>query len=204
MYYLQYQPKGIKKLIEEFGFQHTVLEGEELFSLIDMITDSRDVCSQHKFDIGQTKQKLHATLESNSELKKQPPSKCPLHLKDTPEKLLGQLQDSGIIREMGDDDELGSLFVNPIILLPKANYVQLLIIDRYLNSIINLTNYSWQLEPVQMIMGRISGKYFTASYLLCAYHQVFLPPETRKLTSFVMRGKQYTYKVGFFGLFGLP
>ena len=37
--------------------------------LIDMIIDSRDVYSQHKFDIGQTKQKFHVTLKPNSELR---------------------------------------------------------------------------------------------------------------------------------------
>ena len=105
---------------------------------------------------------------------------------------------------MGDDDELGSFFVNPIILLPKADYVKLVIDARYLNSITDLTNYSWPLEPVQMIMTRINGKYFTASDLSCAYHQVPLSEETQKLTSFVLGGKRYTYQVGFYGLCGLP
>ena len=154
-----------------------------------MIIDSRDVYSQHKFDIGQTKQKFHVTLRPNSKLRKQRPSKCPLHLKDKLEKLLRQIQDSGIIREMGDDDELGSVFVNPIILLPEANYVKLVIDARNLNSITDLTNYSWSLEPVQMTMTRISGKNFTASDLSCAYHQVPLSFETQKLTSFILGGK---------------
>ena len=89
----------------------------------------------------------------------------PLHLKDKLEKLLGQLKDSGIMQEMGDDDELGSLFVNPFILLLKADYVKLVIDARYLNSITDLTNYSRPLEPVQMTMTRINGKYFTGSDL---------------------------------------
>ena len=203
-YYLQYQPQEIKDFIKQFDFQYTDLEDEELVMLIDMIIDSRDVYSQHKFDIGKTKQKFHVTLKPNSELRKQRPSKVPLHLKDKLEKLLGQLQETGIIREMGDDDELGSLFVNPIILLPKADYVKLVIYARYLNSITDLTNYSWPLEPVQMIMTRINGKYFTASDLSCAYHQVPLSEETQKLTSFIVGGKQYTYQVGFYGLCGLP
>ena len=170
-----------------------------------MIIDSRDVYSQHKFDIGQTKQKVHVTLKPNSELRKKRPSKCPLHLKDKLEKLLGQLQDSGIIRKMGDEDELGSFFVNPIILLPKADYVKLVIDARYLSSITDLTNYSWPLDPVHMIMTRINGTNFTASDFSCAYHQVPLSPEThKKLTSFVIGGKQYTYQVGFYGLCGLP
>ena len=105
---------------------------------------------------------------------------------------------------MGDEDELGSLFVIPIILLPKADYVKLVIDARYLNSITDLTNYSWPLEPVQMIMTRINAIYFTASDLSCAYHQVPLSPETQKLTSFVIGGKQYTSEVGFYGLCGLP
>ena len=63
----------------------------------------------------------------------------PSSLKDKLQKLFGQLQDSGIIREMGNDAELGSLFFNPIILLPKADYVKLVINARYLNSITDLT-----------------------------------------------------------------
>ena len=87
-------------------FRYTDLEDDELVTLIDMIVDSRDVYSQHKFDIGQTKQNFHFTLKPNSELRKQQPCKCLLNLKDKLEKLLGQFPDSGIIREMGDDDEL--------------------------------------------------------------------------------------------------
>ena len=138
--YLQYQSEDIKNLIKQFDFRYyTDLKDEEQATLIDMIMKSRDVYSQHKFDSGQTKQKFHVSLKPNSELRKQRPSKCPLHLKDKLEKLLGQLQESGMIREMGDDDELGSLFVNPTIILPKADYVKLIIDARYRNSITDLT-----------------------------------------------------------------
>ena len=79
---------------------------------------------------------------------------------------------------MGGDDELGSLFVNPIILPPKADYVKLVIDARCLNSITDLTNYSWPLEPVQMIMTLDNGNYFTASDLSYDYHQVPRSPQT--------------------------
>ena len=105
---------------------------------------------------------------------------------------------------MVDDDELVSLFVNPIILLTKADYVKLFIDARYMNSITNLTKYSWPLDLVQMIMTRINGKYFTASDLSCTYYQVPLCPETQKWTSFVTGGKQNTHQVGIHGLCGLP
>ena len=82
------------------------------------------------------------------QLKRQRASKVPLHLKDKLEKLLTRLKDADIIREMGDDDEMGSFFVNPKILMPRNDYVKLVIDARYLNSVTDLTNYSWLLEPV--------------------------------------------------------
>ena len=103
---------------------------------------------------------------------------------------------------MGDDDEMGSLFVNPINLMPKNDYVKLVIDARNLNSVTDLTNYS--LGPVQMIMTRVTGKVFLVSDLSCAYHQVPLSPETQKLTSFIIGRKQYTNIRGIYGLCGLP
>ena len=103
-----------------------------------------------------------------------------------------------------DDDEMGSIFVNPIILMPKNDYVKLVIDARYLNSVTDLTNYSWPLEPVQTIMARVMGKVFSVSDLSCACHQVPLSPETQKLTSFIIGGKQYTYTREFYGLCKFP
>ena len=68
----------------------------------------------------------------------------------------------------------------------------------------DLTNSSWPLEPVQMIIAKVIVEFFSVSDLSCAYHQVPLSPETQKLTSFIIGGKQYTYTRGFYGLCGLP
>ena len=99
---------------------------------------------------------------------------------------------------------MGSLFVNPFILMPKNDCVKLVIDARFLNSVTDLTNHSWPLEPVQAIMTRVNGKYFSVSDLSCAYHQLPLSPETQKLTSFIIGGRQYTYTRGLYGLCGLP
>ena len=162
-----------------------------------MLIESKDVYSLHKLDVGRTRQNFHVTLKPNVELKRQRANKVPVHLKDKLENLLTQLKDADIIREMGDDDETGSLFVNPIILMPKDNYVKLVIDARYLNSVTDLTNYSWPSEPVQMFMTRVNGKFFSVSDLPCAYHQVPLSFETQKLTSFIIGGRQYTFTRGF-------
>ena len=153
--------------------------------------------------MGKTRQKFHVTLKPNVELKRQRPSKVPLHLKEKLEELLTQLKDADVIREMGDDNEMGSIFVNPIILMPKNNYAKLVIDPRYLNSVTDLTNISWPLELVLMIMTRVNGKVFSVSDLSCAYHQVPLSPETQMLTSFIIGGKQYTYTRVLCGLCGL-
>ena len=136
------------------------------------------------------------------ELKRQIPGKVPVHLKEKLEKLLTQLKDADIIQEMRDDDEMGSLFVNPNILMP--DHVKLVIDAQFLNSVTDITNYSWPLEPVQMIMTRVNGTFLSVSDLSCAYHQVPLSPETQKLTSFIIGGRQYTYTRGFYGLCGFP
>ena len=53
-------------------------------------------------------------------------------------------------------------------------------------------------------MTRVNGKLFSVSDLSCAYHQVPLSPETQKLASFILGGRQYIYTRGFYGLCGLP
>ena len=105
-YFLQYQPKGLVKYVKEFDFQISDFIDEGMILLIDMLIDSRDVYSQHKSDVGKTRQKFHVKLKPNVELKRQRPSKAPLHLKEKVEKLLTQLKDADIIREMRDDEKI--------------------------------------------------------------------------------------------------
>ena len=190
--------------VKEFDFQFSDSTDEEMTLLIEMLIDSRDVYSQHKFDVGKTRQKFHVTLKRNVEVKRQIPSKIPLHLKEKLEKLLTQLKDADNFRELGDNDEMGSLFVNPIILMPKSDYVKLVIDARFRNSVTELTNFSWPLEPVQMKITRVNGNFCSVSDLSWAHHQVPLSLETQKLTSFILGGRQYTYTRGFYGLCGLP
>ena len=154
--------------------------------------------------MGKSRQNIHVTLKPKVELNRQRPNEVPLHLKEKLEKLLTQLKDADITREMGDDYEKGSFFVKPIILMTKNDYLKLVIDARYLNSMIDLTNYSWPLELMQLVMTWVTGKFFSVSDLSCAHHQVPLSPETLKLTRFLIAEKQYTYTRGFFGLCGLP
>ena len=126
-HYLQYQPKELINNVTEIDFQDSDITDEEMMLPIGMLTDARDVYSQHKFDVGKTRQKFQVTPKPNVERKRERPSKVPLHLKEKLEKLLTQLKDADILREMGSDDEMKSLFVNQIILMPRNDYVKLVI-----------------------------------------------------------------------------
>ena len=129
---LQYPPKEHIDYVKEIDFQYSDNTDEEMILLIDMLVDARDFYSQHYIDVGKTRQKLHVTLKPNVQLKWTQPSKIPSHLKKL-EKLLTQLKDADIIREMGDGDQMGSLFVSLIILTLENDFVKLMIDERFLN-----------------------------------------------------------------------
>ena len=112
-HYLQYQPKDFEQYVKEFDFQFSDNTDDKMTLIIDMLIDSRDVYSQHKFDVDKTRQKFHVKLKLNVELKRQRPTKVPLHLKENLEKLLTQLKDTNIMRKMGDDDKMGSFLLTP-------------------------------------------------------------------------------------------
>ena len=121
---------------------------------------------------------------------KQRPSRVPLHHQEKLEILQEQLCKAGIIQKMGDENEMGSFFINPVIILPKGNIVKLVIDARYLKSITDVSKYSWPLEPIVSLLTRLNGNYFTTSHLCSAYNQFPLTDETQQLTSFVKGSKQ--------------
>ena len=53
-HHLQYQPKELVQYVKEFDFQFSDITDEEMTLLIDMLIVSRDVYSQHKFDVCKT------------------------------------------------------------------------------------------------------------------------------------------------------
>ena len=189
--------------MKKFDLSETELTDDELHLLFRILVSDQDVYLHHKNDVGKI-QKFHVKLKENSELKKQRASRVPLHYHSKLEALLEELQRADIFREMGDDIEMGSMFINPIIILPKGDTIKLVIDARYLNSITDLSSYSWPLEPLNTMLTKINAKYITTSVLLSAYNQVPLTNETQKLASFVIGSKQFTFKRGFYGPCRLP
>ena len=101
---------------------------------------------------------------------------------------------------MGDDTGKASSFINPVIILPKGDIVNLVINVRYPNSKTDLSKYSWPLEPIGSLLIRLNGNYFTTSDFCSAFNQVPLTEKTQQMTSFVLGSKQYTFQRGYYTL----
>ena len=98
-------------------------------------------------------------------------------------------------------------FINQGIILSKSFLIVKLVIDpSYLNSITDLSRYSWPLDQIanSFFLTRLNGNYITTSDVCFAYNQVPLMEVTQKLEIFVIRGKQYTIQRGLCGLCGSP
>ena len=80
--FLQFQPKELIGYVKQCDFQYAGTTDNGMTLLIDMLIDSMDMYTLHKFAAGKTRQKFHVTLKPNLELKRQRASKVPLHLRD--------------------------------------------------------------------------------------------------------------------------
>ena len=83
---------------------------EERDKLFKLIIKHEDLYSNHKYDLGLTKEKFQIKLKPNAELRTQRPSKVPLHYREIVKTLLETLQQHGIIQKVGNPrrDEMGS------------------------------------------------------------------------------------------------
>ena len=154
--------------LKNFDFSESDITDSELQHLLRVLIEEKDVFSKLTYDVGKITQEFHVKLKKVAELRKQRTSKVNLLYRNRLEILLSELQRAGVIREMGSDVEMGSLFTNPIIILPKRDTVKLVIDARYLNSITDLSKNSWPLEPVQMLLIRLDGLYYTTNDLASA------------------------------------
>ena len=187
-----------------FDFKYSDLTDAELTSPCQILIKDKDVYSRHKYGVGCTKQKLHINLKDDAFFKPQRVTKLPMHYREQVNALLERLIQVGIIRRINNDDELGTFLDNPIIYLRKEKNLKLCVDSRFLTSITKLVSMPFAIEPIHILLTRLTGKIFFVSDLSNAHHQVPLNEESQKCTAFVIGNKQYIYCRGFHGLSGLP
>ena len=111
--------------LKSFDFSESDITDSELQQLLRVLIENNDAFSKFTDDVEKIMQEFLVKLKKDAELRNQRPSKVPLHYRDRLEILLNEPQRAGIIRKMGNDVEMESLFTNLIIILTKRKYCQI-------------------------------------------------------------------------------
>ena len=193
-----------RKSLKNFNFSESEIAHSELQYLLRVSVENNDVFSEITYYVGKLRKNSMSSRKKHAKLRKQQLYKFPLHYKDGFKILSIELQQAGIIHEVVSDVEMVSVFTNPFIILPTGDTVKLVIDARYFNSVTDLSNYSWLLEPAQKLLTNWDAVHNTKSEMASAYKQVPFSEDTKKRTTFVVGGRQYIFERGFSGLCGLP
>ena len=70
---------------------------------------------------------------------------------------------AGIFRELNENCDLKICFANLVIILPKKDYVTLVIDVRYLKSINDTSDSTWPLKPLINLLTKITRIIFTTN-----------------------------------------
>ena len=116
-------------------------------------------------------------------------------------RLLDILEQYKIISPVNKEKQpKGNTFINPVIILAKRESLKIVLDARYLNSLIDESKFNWPIEPIQVILTKINGKYFTTADMNSAYNQMPLDEQSRRLTQIVIGNQQYEFNRLFYGI----
>ena len=190
-----------QKFLTMFNFQHSQITQDEFEKLAKQLIKYSSVYATSKFDVGKISSSLHLPLKPDAVFKKQRASKVPIHLHDKVNRLLDILEQYNIISPVNKEEQpKGNTFINPVIILAKGESLKIVLDARYLNSLIDESKCNWPIEPIQVILTKINGKYFTTADMNSAYNQMPLDEQSRRLTQFVIGNQQYEFNRLFYGI----
>ena len=190
-----------QKFLTMFNFQHSQITQDEFDKLTKQLIKYSSVYATSKFDVGKISSSLHLPLKPDAVFKKQRASKVPIHLHDKVNRLLDILEQYNIISPVNKEEQpKGNTFINPVIILAKGESLKIVLDARYLNSLIDESKCNWPIEPIQVILTKINGKYFTTADMNSAYNQMPLDEQSRRLTQFVIGNQQYEFNRLFYGI----
>ena len=190
-----------QKFLTMFNFQHSQITQDEFDKLAKQLIKYSSVYATSKFDVGKISSSLHLPLKPDAVFKKQRASKVPIHLHDKVNRLLDILEQYNIISPVNKEEQpKGNTFINPVIILAKGESLKIVLDARYLNSLIDESKCNWPIEPIQVILTKINGKYFTTADMNSAYNQMPLDEQSRRLTQFVIGNQQYEFNRLFYGI----
>ena len=155
-----------------FNFEHSQITHNEFDKLAKQLLKYSTVYATSKFDVGKISSSLHLPLKTDAVFKKQRASKVPIHLHDKVNRLLDILEQYEIISPVNKEEQpKGYTFINPVIILAKNESLKIVLDAGYLNSLIDESKCNWPIEPIQVILTKINGKFFTTADMSSAYNQ---------------------------------
>ena len=127
--------------------------------------------------------------------------KVPIHLQDKINRILDILEQYKIISPVNKEEQPKlNTFINPVIFLAKGQSLKIVLVARYFKSLIDESKCNWPIEPIQVIVTKLNGKYFTTADMNSAYNQMRLDEQSRRLGQFVIGIQQYEFNRLFFGI----
>ena len=192
--------KEQQKFLTMFDFEHSQIRQIEFDKLAKQLLKYSTVYATSKFDIGKISSSLHLPLKPDAVFKNKELVKYH-HLHDKVNRLLDILEQykniSPVIKE---EQPKGNIFINSVIILAKGESLKIVLDARYLNSLIDESKCNWPIEPIQVILTKINGKYFTTTDMNSAYNQMSLDEQSRRLTQVVIGNQQYDFNRLFYGI----
>ena len=156
-----------------FNFHYSQITQKEFDKSAELLLKYPTVYATSKFDVGKTSSPLHLPLKPDAVFKKQRTSKVPIHLQDKVNRLLDILEQYEFISPVNKEEQpTGNNINNPVIILAKEESLKIVLDARYLNSLIEESKCNWPIEPIQVILTKINGKYFTTADMNSAYNQI--------------------------------
>ena len=153
-----------QKFLTMFSFQHSQITQKEFDRLVELLLKFPTVYATSKFDVGKISSQLNLPLKPDEVFKKQRASKVPIHLHDKVNRLLDILEQYEIISPVNMEEQpKGNTFINLVIILAKGESLKIVLDARDLNSLIDESKCNWPIEPIQVILTKIKGKYFTTA-----------------------------------------
>ena len=190
-----------QKFLTMFNFQHSQITQNEFDKLAKQLIKYSSVYATSKFDVGKVSSSPYLPLKPDAVFKKQRASKVPIHLHDKVNRLLNILEQYEIILTVNKKEQpKGNIFINPVIFLAKGESLKIVLDAEYLNSLIDESKCNWPIEPIQVILTKVNGKYFTTADMNSAYNQMPLDEQSRRLTQFVIGNQQYEFNRLFYGI----
>ena len=129
-------------------------------------------------------------------------SKVPIHLQDKVHRLLDILEQYEIISPVNKEQQpKGNTFSYPVIILAKGESIKIVLDAGYLKSLIDESKRYWPAEPIQVILTKRKGHFYTTADMNSAYNQMPVDQQSRRLTQFVIGNQRYEFKRLFYCIF---